>query len=85
MLFLNISMGTITISIEDETESRFRETVKQVAGEGKGKLGKAVEEALASYVAQRNQEIIAKKAEQALKGFALGKLKIKDRDELYER
>lgn len=78
-------MGTITISIEDEVESRFRKTVKQVSGEGKGKLGKAVEEALANYSAKRSQELIARKAEQTLEGFALGKLKLKNRDELYER
>ncbi len=44
-----VLMGTITISISDEAESRFREAVKLKLGTGKGKIGRAVEEAIIKW------------------------------------
>ena len=55
-------MGTVTISISDETEKRFREAVKAKLGEGKGKLGKAVEEAISKWVEEDNYKKLMEEA-----------------------
>jgi predicted transcriptional regulator len=40
-------MGTITIRIDDATEQRFREVAKNILGEKKGYLGRAINEEIA--------------------------------------
>jgi len=79
-------MGTITVNVNDETEALFRHTVKEEIGEGKGTLGKAITEALQNWVEEKKQQDIAKKMIALMeKGFDMGKITIKSRDELYER
>ena len=84
---LNGSMATITINIQDTVAQRFRKTVRQERGEGKGILGKAVEEALDHWLKNKEQEEIAQRQIQLLKsgGFHTGKIKKYSRDELYDR
>ena len=68
-------MGIITISISDETEFKFREAVKVRMGTGKGKIGKAEEEAMKKW-AQDNkaEEHISKAIEMMKKGlYKVGK------------
>ncbi len=78
-------MGTITISIADDTEDLFRDVVREEVGTGKGTLGSAVEEALQLWIATKKQEEIAVRQIQWMKkGFHLGKYTF-DRDELHER
>ena len=78
-------MGTITINIDDETETRFREAVKQEIGTTKGSLGSAVEKALQLWVAQKEEKAITERQLRFLhQGFCLGKY-IFNRDELHER
>ncbi len=78
-------MGTITISVDDEMENRFRETVKEEVGVGKGKLGAAVEEALKLWVAKKQEEEIAERQIAWMeKGFQTGKIFF-ERDDLHER
>ncbi|HLC97682.1 MAG TPA: hypothetical protein VJC21_02785 [Candidatus Nanoarchaeia archaeon] len=78
-------MGTITISVDDEMETRFRETVKEEVGVGKGKLGAAVEEALKLWVAQKQEEeIVERQIAWMEKGFQTGKI-VFEREELHER
>ena len=79
-------MGIITISISDEAENKLRETAKKKLGEGKGVLGKAVEEAVNKWADDENQKRIAAelkammdKGLYSLKGWKF------NRDEIYDR
>jgi len=79
-------MATITVSISDKTNDLFRKTVEKELGKGKGKLGKALDDAITSWANEKLQ----KKLEEELmnkmeKGFNLGKILYKKRSELYER
>ena len=79
-------MGTITISVDDDTEKRFREAAKKKLGERKGYLGKATTEALEHWVRLQSQEDIASDALALLKkGHPLGKHLYKERKDLYDR
>jgi hypothetical protein len=79
-------MGTITINIKDNVEQDFRATVKKAYGVGKGKLGKAISEALESWVAEKNQERVTKRMLALMgKGFDLGGITYTHRSELHER
>lgn len=78
-------MGTLTITIKDQTERTFRELVKSCYGQGRGKLGSAVGEALNYWVQKKQSEDIAQRELRLLrKGFQLGKW-TGNREELYER
>ncbi len=79
-------MGTITINVNDEIERQFRKAVKETKGTGKGKLGEAVTEAINKWAEEKRQKEIAAELKALIeKGFDMGKLKIKSRDELYDR
>ena len=79
-------METITINIERETKELFRETVKNEYGLKKGQLGKAVNEALMKWVEERRQKQMAEELRNMMKkGFKMGKILYKSREELYER
>ena len=79
-------MGIITISISDEAENKLRETAKKKLGEGKGVLGKAVEEAVNKWANDDEQSEIARRQ---LKLMQKGLYSLKgwkfNRDELYDR
>ena len=78
-------MGTITISIDNATESVFREAVKNKLGVGKGKLGCAVTKAIQLWINKVSEDEIAQRQLKMLKGmYKVGKYKFK-RDELHER
>ena len=79
-------MSTITISINDDVEKEFRETVKEKLGEGKGVLGKAVETAIKKWVEEEKQKQIATELKDMMdKGlYSLKGWKFK-RDEIYDR
>jgi len=79
-------MGTITITVDDDTEKRFREAAKKKLGERKGSLGKATTEALEHWVQKQSQEEIARDALDLLEtGHHLGKRLSKERKDLYDR
>ena len=80
-------MGTITISIKDEVEKKFRETVKKELGEGKGKLGTAIEEAVVKWTDEKRQREIGKRMiEMMEKGlYSVGKGWKFNREEIYDR
>lgn len=79
-------MATITISIDDEIEKKFRSEVKEHIGTGKGTLGKAITEAIKLWVEQKVQEDVATSLKQKLQqGYAMGKLLYKERAEIYDR
>jgi hypothetical protein len=79
-------MGTITISVDNDTEKRFREAAKKKLGERKGYLGKATTEALDLWIRKQTQEEIARDALALLeKGHPVGKHLYKERKDLYDR
>jgi len=79
-------MGTITISIDDEIEKKFRDRAKKVHGERKGALGQAVAEAMNLWVAEKDQQEIARDALLLMKkGHQLGAKNYRTRDDLHDR
>jgi len=79
-------MGTITISVDDNTEKRFRAAAKKKLGERKGYLGKATTEALEYWVQKQTQGEIARDALTLLeRGYPLGGHLPKERKDLYDR
>ena len=79
-------MGTITITVEDGVERRFRKTISETVGKGKGVLGKAVTEAMRAWVEEKKQQKIAREMLLLLdRGFEMGSFKKISRDELHER
>ena len=79
-------MATITISVKDDVEKEFRETVKKKLGQGKGVLGKAVEEAIERWMHEEKQKEIAKRAMEMMnKGLYTLKGWKFNRDEIYDR
>lgn len=78
-------MGTMTINVNDNIEERFRIVVAREKGLGKGRLGSAVEEALDSWIKNKEQEDVAKRQLELMKkGFRLGKYTF-NRDDLHGR
>lgn len=79
-------MGTITVTVEDNVEKRFRKTVSETIGNGKGVLGSATSEALQEWVEKQRQKRISEEMLVLLhKGFEMGRFKKVSRDELHER
>lgn len=79
-------MGTITVNVSDETEFMFRKTVKEKLGEGKGKLGSALTEAMKKWAEEKKQKEIADRALKIVrKGIYIGFKGYKNRDELYDK
>jgi len=76
---------TITISIDSEVLKRLRE-LALVEKQKKGFLGKIISDATREYLKEKEQEEIAKRMLKRLdKGYNMGKILIKHRDELYDR
>ncbi|MBW2966958.1 hypothetical protein KY362_00570 [Candidatus Woesearchaeota archaeon] len=77
-------MATMTINVDDETAKRFREAVADTYGAGKGKLGKAVGEALDKWSEERRIASVRKRALAMLeKGIDFGGAKF-NRKEFYD-
>jgi len=79
-------MATITISVKDDLNKEFRETVKKKLGQGKGVLGKAIEEAIEKWVHNEKQKRIAAEMKEMMdKGlYSLKGWKF-NRNEIYDR
>ena len=79
-------MGTMTISIDDDTEKTFREVAERKLGKKKGYLGQATTEALRLWIREMTQEEIANDALLLLERTVdYGAWHYKDRQELYDR
>ncbi|MBI4181388.1 MAG: hypothetical protein HY520_00270 [Candidatus Aenigmarchaeota archaeon] len=72
-------MGTMTVTVKDDVEKRFRKAASRAMGTGKGSLGKAVTAALDSWVEKEDPLSFLEK------GLPLGGLKEKDRARWHER
>lgn len=79
-------MATITISVDDNVEKKFRKVAAEAYNGKKGYLGDAVTEAMEVWVAERKQRELARKGLEAMqKGFSMGKLLYTKRSELHGR
>ncbi len=79
-------MGTITVNVQDEVEEEFRAVARIVHGGRKGSLGKALTEAMETWIAEKKQAAITERARKRLeKGFNLGTKRYESRAELHER
>lgn len=77
---------TITISVKRDVEERFRKLAGVTYGKHKGYLGKAVTEAMTIWVEKKERsDVNARALEMLRKGFKMGKITWKSRDELHER
>lgn len=79
-------MGTVTVSINDEIEKKFRAVAGKLYSRKKGYLGKAITEAMQKWIDEKKQKEIAEEELKVLeRGFEMGRLRIKTRAEIYER
>ncbi|KUG21357.1 MAG: hypothetical protein KO206_00695 [Methanomicrobiaceae archaeon] len=79
-------MGTITLSIDDQTERAFRRLAEKILGKRKGALGEAATEAMNLWIREKTQEAIARDAlDQADKAYHLGEKRYASRKDLYDR
>lgn len=77
---------TITVSVEEEVEERFRKLASAAYGKRKGYLGKALTEAMREWEKKKKEtDVNARALEMLEKGFDMGGLKTKDRSEWHER
>lgn len=79
-------MGTITLSIDDQTEEDFRQLVERILGKRKGALGEAATEAMSLWIREKTQEAVARDAlDLAEKAYHLGARRYTSRKDLYDR
>jgi len=77
-------VGTITVSISDDVEEKFRKTASSKYGTRKGYLGDAITEAMKIWIKSESGNV--KKAMELLeKGHNGGPLLYKSREEIHER
>ncbi len=77
---------TITVSLDEETEREFREKAGIRYGRRKGYLGEAISDAMKVWMKKAEGDDADMRALRLLKkGFYLGKILYKSRDELHER
>lgn len=74
---------TITISVKRDVEERFRKLAGAIYGKHKGYLGKAITEAMSTWVQKREQsDVIAKSLKLLETGIKMKKWKF-NREEIY--
>ncbi len=78
-------MATITVNVKDSVEKKFRKTASAKYGKRKGYLGEAVTEAMEKWSEAESKKSVSKALEMLEKGFDMGKIKYKSRDELHDR
>jgi hypothetical protein len=79
-------MTVMTITVDDETEAKFRAEVAEHLGTGKGKLGKAVTEALLLWIGKVRQDELSSELKTLMKdGFEMGSIRYSRRRDLHER
>ena len=79
-------MATITLNINNEINNEFRDIVKSTFGEGKGKLGKAFEDALKKWMFEQKQKEISERQMKVMeKGVWYSKNYKFNREEIYEK
>ncbi len=77
---------TITVSVKRDVEERFRKLAGATYGKHKGYLGKAMTEAMKEWERKKlSTDVNVRALEMLRKGFKMGKMTWKSRDELHER
>lgn len=77
---------TITISVQEDVEERFRKLAGATYGRHKGYLGKAMTEAMKEWENKKSYtDVNARALEMLRKGFKMGKMTTKNRSEWHER
>ena len=77
---------TITVNVEEDVEEKFRKLASVTYGRRKGYLGKALTEAMREWERKKAEtDVNARAIEMLRKGFKMGKITWKSRDELHER
>lgn len=78
-------MATITLNVNDEINQEFRQIVKSKFGEGKGIIGKAVEEAIKKWISEQKQKEITERQLKIMKKGIWSQKNYKfNREEIYE-
>jgi len=81
----NMDRKTVTISMDAEVLQELKKLAKSQK-QKKGFLGKSISVATKKWLEERKQKRITQwLMEKMEKGYDMGKLDIKDRDELYDR
>ncbi|MGP8329249.1 MAG: hypothetical protein ACT6FF_02865 [Methanosarcinaceae archaeon] len=76
----------MTISIDNDVEQQFRALAQKIYSKKKGYLGNAVTSAMKKWIEEMTQKQISEREIKLLeKGFDMGELKFKSREDLYER
>ncbi len=79
-------MGTITINIDNDVEKQFRALAQKIYSKKKGYLGNAMTSAMQKWIDEVTQKQISEREITLLeKGFNMGELNFKSREELHER
>lgn len=79
-------MATITLNVNNEINDEFRAVVRSKYGEGKGTLGKAIEEAIKKWISEQKQKELSNEGLTMLKEGIWSKKGFKfNRDEIYDR
>ncbi|MFB6294189.1 MAG: hypothetical protein ABEI97_00355 [Candidatus Nanohaloarchaea archaeon] len=72
-------MGVVTVTVDDETEERFRNYLER-AGQTKGKMGEIISDAVDEWLEKREGRL----REAMEEGVSLGEVDM-SRDEMHER
>jgi hypothetical protein len=79
-------MATITLNVNNEINTEFRDIVKSKYGEGKGIIGKAIEEALLKWISEQKQKEISERQISILRKGTWDLKNYKfNREEIYEK
>ena len=79
-------MGNITISLDDKREKKLRLLAKEKYNNRKGSMSKVLSEALDNMELEDLREQARQRLIAGMKrGFYMGKILIKSRDEIYDR
>ena len=77
---------TITVNVREDVEKKFRKIASATYGKRKGYLGKAITEAMLEWERRKSEtDVNVRALEMLRKGFKMGKITWKNRDELHER
>jgi len=80
-----VQTTTITVNVEKDVVDKLRKLASKEK-QKKGFLGRTISEATKKYVEEKEQEEIAKRQMKKMeKGYDMGKILVKHRDELYDR
>jgi hypothetical protein len=77
-------MGTITLSVRDDVEEKFRKMVDERSSRKKGSLGRAVTEAMELWIHDKEQEGVSRRALELLEhSFDMGERRFEARGDLH--